>query len=354
MGHRDWNDYIKAEIGLLIIIIVSPIILNHSLLSTIPIAIIVAFFMCWMEIKPRTIYITFFIMHIILGIDQDNLGYSLFLLPSTIIEITGGVVFAKYLKRFLDNKKDRKTIIMIIIGGTLIITGINSHRDLLGNPFEYLRAKKNIEKYIDETYEGKLRIEKIRYSWKMNFYIADVENIKDSRNKGSMLWYVKSGRISDDYHFRIKEKQSNQAKEILLAMVKQKTDIPVADIDLDVFLKLPYNKYTPKDMYLGEEPIYVHIELEPDSVEDRYEYKEKHGKLPEDHSYNNIEEFSKEAYKILKVLKDINYPYEEINIMSFLSDGNRSYNITINGEIKVAKIEDVIKLVGIEGSNKKQ
>lgn len=347
MNNNLFKSYIKAEIGVLITIVaLSIMLISKSILMTIPFIIITSFVLSWIGVKSWTIYITAIAMHIILGITTSK-WISIILLPNTIIDILGGFLFAKYLKRLIEDKKQIKNIALTILSLVLIYGGVVGHMNILGSPYKYLKAKEGVQQYIDDTYEGKLKIEKVRYSSKMNEFICDVQSIEDARNKGSI--YYGRGHIYDDYHFRIEEKQALQAKQIIKTMLKQRTDIPVADIrHIGTDISLPYNKYTPQDMYLGKEPINVKIKLEPDSVEDRYEYKEKYGKLPERHSYKDIVAFSKEAYKVLKILEEIDYPYKSIEIESYLPDGERSYNITIKGLVKINSLNDVLDITHIE------
>lgn len=351
MDYKSLRSYVKAEAGVLITIIaVSIMVLSNNILMTIPFVLIASFLMGLIGVRAWTIVISAIVMHIILGITIDK-WVSILILPTTIIEILGGFLFAIFLIKLIKNRKQTRYIILTIISLFLVYLGVIAHIDTFGKPLNYLKAKEGIQAYIDDTYEGKLEILGIKYSTKMNDYIANIESIEDRRNDG-IIECGRSGRIYDDYHFRIEEKQSLQAEQLLLGMMKQKTDIPISDIRLGTAIDLPYNKYTARDMYLGEEPISIGITLEPDKVEDPSAYKEKYGKLPERHSYEDIEAFSKEAYKILKVLKDIDYPYKNIEIKSYLPDGERTYNITINGEIKINNIQNVLDAAHIKGSSK--
>ncbi|SCY45398.1 YfjL-like protein [Alkaliphilus peptidifermentans] len=346
-------NYIKAEGGVMLtIILVSIMMLSNSMLSTIPIIIIGSFVMYFIGVRPWTIYIGAILMHIILEVAGDRGSFIIFVLPVSLVEISGGLLLAYSIKQ-LKSFRGIKQIIIFVFGLILVYGGILMHFDIYGNPIGFLKAQNRIKTYIMETYEGKLEIESIGYGLKMNDYTARVRSTEDFRNKGDITYY-RSGGIGDDYHFRIEEKQAHDAKQILMSMIKQKTDIPISDIrSLSISIELPYNKYTPRSMYLGEEPIYVSITMEPNAVEDRQAYQEKHGELPILQSYESKEAFSKEAYKILTVLQDIGWPYTEINIESFLPDGNTAYNIVITQEIKIDNLRDLVEITEIVDYNKR-
>lgn len=350
MDNKNLSNYFKDEIGALItVIMVSIMLLSKNFLAAIPFIIVISFVMYYIGVRPWTIYISATLTHIILGTVIDRWVNTL-MFPTTILQITGGYFLAKYLKRLIHDRKQPKHIFMFVLSLVIISAGIGSHGESFSNPIEYSKAKKNIQKYIDDTYDGNLIIDKITYSSKMNDYFAYVYRTKNPRDTEIIVY--NSGHIGDGYHSQIEEDQGRQAMQILVGMIKQRTDIPVADIDLHASVNLPHNKYIPRDMYLGEEPIFVDIKLIPNSVEDRYEYKEKYGKFPERHSYEDIEAFCKEVYKILGVLKEINYPYKGIKIESYLPDGNRAYTIEIADGVIINSMSDLLESAYIEDDNK--
>lgn len=118
--------------------------------------------------------------------------------------------------------------------------------------------------------------------------------------------------------------------KIMFKMIlNQKTDISVEKMSLHVGVTLPKNKYSKRDIYSGDEPILIRLTIEPNGSDTYYESKEA---------------FSKEAYKILKIFKELGFSYKEIEINSFLADGNTTYSIAIEGSIEVDSWESTIAL----------
>lgn len=351
MDYKSLQSYVKAELGVLITMVaVSIMILSNNILMTIPFVIITSFLICLLGVRAWTLYISAIVIHIILGIAIGK-WVSIIILPITLIEILGGFLLAWSLKKVIKDWKKPKYIILTVVSLFIVYSGVQTHWGTLGNPTKYIKARQDIQAYINNTYDGNLEIQGIKFSTKLYDYIAEVESIEDRRDEG-VLFYGRTGRLSDDYHFRIEENQSLQAKRLILGMIIQKTDVPISDIYLEAHIDLPYNKYSPRDMYLGEEPIFLGIEIKPGNIEDKSAYKEKYGKLPERQNYKDTEAFSKEAYKIIKILKEIDYPYDQIVIESFLPDGERTYNITINGQIQLNSLQDVVDTVQIVNNSK--
>ncbi len=324
------QNYVKAEVGIIItVIIVSITMLINNIWATIPLIMIGSFSMYWIGVRVWTIYIGAIIMHSILGVAGDS-GLIIVVLPVTLIEISVGLFLAYSIKKVL-NRKAIKQIVFVIFGLILAYGGIYMHFDIFGNPVKYLKAQDGIETYIRNTYEGKLEIESIRYGWKMNNYHGQVRSKDDFRNTGKITYY-RFGDIYDGYHYKIEEKQAQEARQMLLSMIKQKTDFQLIDINLSTSIKLPYNKYTARDIYLGEEPIFVNINLEP-------------RKLPEQQGYENKEAFCEEAYKIVKVLEETGWPYTEIRIGFYFNDGDSFYSIVISRGIE--DLNDLLEIVQI-------
>ena len=81
-----------------------------------------------------------------------------------------------------------------------------------------------------------------------------------------------------------------------------------------------------------------------------YDFDEKKAKNSEKDKfpYKNKDEFSKDAYKIVKTLKKINYDFSNIKIYSFKADGNNAYEVNIkdlNSIKSEADLNEIIKNV---------
>ena len=104
-------------------------------------------------------------------------------------------------------------------------------------------------------------------------------------------------------------------------------------------------KYKVNDFYSGEEPIDLTLNLGY-----AYDFDEKNAKDSEKDKfpYKNKDEFSKDAYKIVKTLKKINYDFSNIKIYSFKADGNNAYEVNIkdlNSIKSEADLNEIIKNV---------
>lgn len=319
---------IRDVVGtLLTAIIISITVLNNGLLATLPITVLLAFCLFFVDYKIWWVLTTTFIVHIILGTVVDP-WMSILSLIGNIIEICAGFLLALSIKRLLSNWKQPKYIVLGIFSIILVNFAITGNSQSYGTPSGYLKAKNNVMSYISETYNGDLEVTGIRYNSKMSEYIVDVESKKDPRDEGS-IFYFRSGHISDDYHFRIEREQEEMIESMFKIILNQKTDISIDEMSLHVGVTLPKNKYSKRDIYSGEEPINVGLTIEPDGPVKYYESKE---------------DFSKEAYKILKTFKELGFSYKNIEIKSFLADGNTTYSIIIEGPIEVDSWERTMDL----------
>lgn len=329
MERKYFKNQIKDVVCTLItVIIMSITLLNHGFLVTLPIAMILAFCLFFIDYKIWWMIITTFIVHIILGMSTNSF-LSIFYFLNNIIEIAGGYLVASCIKRFTSEWKNAKFILLSILSVIICMIAISSHRQSNGTPAGYLEAKNNVSDYIEKTYNNELEVTAIHYNSKMSEYIVNVGSKNDSRDEGS-IFYLRGGNISDDYHYRIESNQGEMIGKMLKMIINQKTEIAVEDMSLDVRVTLPYSKYTKRDTYSGLEPISVRLTINP-----KVQY------------YESKEAFSKEANNILKILNYLNYNYESIEIQSFLADGNTTYSIVIDGPIGDDILENTISIVQV-------
>ena len=114
---------------------------------------------------------------------------------------------------------------------------------------------------------------------------------------------------------------------------------------LEPTINIKQYKYKVNDFYSGEEPIDLTLNLGY-----AYDFDEKNAKDSEKDKfpYKNKDEFSKDAYKIVKTLKKINYDFSNIKIYSFKADGNNAYEVNIkdlNSIKSEADLNEIIKNV---------
>jgi len=180
----------------------------------------------------------------------------------------------------------------------MLFISIFIYNSLNGNPIGYIKAKNNINEYIENNYNNKLKLTNIYYSEKAGGYIGD------------------------DYHFRTYLNMSDEINSTLKNLIYQQTNISKDNITMDVYFELPKFKYKLNDDYSGKETLSIELEL-----------KSKDG------VFKNQEEFEIEASKVLEVLKSIKYDYKSIIIYSYREDGNSRYEMDINNNVNINTIK---------------
>ena len=329
MKLKDWRNQVIDILGtLLTVICISITMLSEGFLATLPIIIVLAFCLYFSNYKMWYMLVTAFIIHIILGVVIDT-WLSILTLVNSTIEICSGFLLATYIKKLNSDWRQAKHIILGIFSITFIMLTILAHMQIYGTPLGYFEAKNSVKNYINKTYNGKLEIAGVRHNSKMTDYIIDVKSKRDSRDKGS-IYYSRGANISDDYHFRIERNQAEMIESMLKMIINKNTSISEQYISLWVDINLPKNKYSKTDIYPGNEPISIRLTIKPNGVNTFYDSKET---------------FSKEAYKILNMLKELDFYYKTTEIKSFLADGNTSYSIYIEGPIEIENWKDTLKLI---------
>lgn len=337
MNVNCWNHRMRDVIGtLLIVIVISITVLSKGIVLTLPITMFLAIGLFFIDYKMLWIFITAFVVHVILGI-ADNKWISILAFIDNIINLCSGYLLALCIKKLIVDFKQTKNVILSILSFGLVWFAFGCHKQSYGTPLGYLDAKKNVMNYINETYNGDLEIKDIRYNSKMLAYMVNVTSKKDSRDEGMVSYSKNSGYIGDDYHFRIECRQSEMIEEMLKVILKQKTDIAVDKMSLSVSVSLPHNKYSKRDIYSGQDPLEIRFNIKANGTVSYYDSKET---------------FGKEAFKIIEILKELNFSYKDIEIDSFLADGNTKYSILLKSPIEVDNVEDTIPLIKTIGSNK--
>ncbi|MGL5348878.1 MAG: hypothetical protein ACRDA3_16125 [Peptostreptococcaceae bacterium] len=239
-----------------------------------------------------------------------------------------------------------KTMAIVI----LVVASILGYSSLFGNPISYVKAKKEINAYIDKNYNNELVIKDINYSSKFNGYNAVVSHKNDGNE--SYITYHNTGYISDGYQFEVRLNMEEEVKRILEALITQGTDLTINNIGVEPSIELPEFKYHLNDRYLGEEPINLQVWLHPDygnhkdGKEKNYNYE-----VP---LYNNEDEFIKGAYEVVKVLKNTKYKFNNVEIYSYQKDGKTSYRVKIQEDDYIKSLEELKNKVFIQASEKEE
>lgn len=198
-----------------------------------------------------------------------------------------------------------------------IAISIFVYASFFGNPISYLKAKQEINKYINENYQNSvdLTINSISYNTKMNGYGAKVSH-ESNENIGSYIYYHNTGNISDYYQFDIKQNMEEEVKNLILMLISQNTKFDKNNIDVESNIDIKEFKYSLIDNYSGIEPIDLKINIKsPAKKETMY--------------YENKEEFAKDIKIILNELTKINFNFDSVEIYSYREDGNSSYSFVL-------------------------
>ena len=241
-----------------------------------------------------------------------------------------------------------KKVISIIVAILLAALGLFIYSGFFGNPVSYIKSKVAIENYINKHYKNILRIEKISYNWKMGGYSASVVDTKNSSYSAS-IEYASTGYISDYYHFYTMTNMTEEIKNNLDYMIEQFSEIENEDMQTYVQIEIPKFKYRIFDKYSKKEPIELEIWLNKGI--NKFE-GDKATSLKTDDLYKDKEEFSEDAYKIIKVLQDTGYKYKSINIYSYLENGNDRYNLELSNIDEIKTKKEVSEKVFIKASEK--
>lgn len=217
-----------------------------------------------------------------------------------------------------------------------IVISIFVYATFFGNPISYLKAKHEINKYINEKYQNsiKLTIDNISYNAKMNGYGAKVSHEVEG-GVGSYIYYHNTGNISDYYQFDIKQNMEEQVKNTIVMLIAQNTKFGINNIGVEPNIEIKEFKYSLLDDYSGMEAIDLKINIAlPFIKEPKY--------------YNNKEEFTKDVEIILNELAKIGFNFNSIDIYSYREDGNSSYSFILEkDEISKSNI-DVLNKVYIK------
>ncbi|MGM7681246.1 hypothetical protein ACSVDA_03740 [Cytobacillus sp. Hm23] len=307
---------------LLTAIIISYTVLDHGLLATLPITLLLAFCLYFVGYKIWWMLSTTLIVHYIISASKAT-DINIFILFSNIIEICAAYLLGVCIIKFNKNYRKIKYIISFLFSIIFATLSIIVHSSIYGSPLEYFTAKNNAMIYINETYNGDLEISGVHYNSILNEHIVDVINKKDRRDEGRL--YYKKYSIFDDYHYRIEKSQSELINKMFKVMLNKNTNIPIEEMSSHV--TLPKNKYLTKDIYSGVEPIGISLTIKPHAPDAYFVSKEA---------------FSQEAFNILNTFKKLGFTYESIDIASFLADGNTFYSISIEDPNELNSLETVI------------
>ncbi len=335
-----------TRIGLIICIIVITTWITYDrvgFLGTIPLIIIIPFFLRLFFAGGLVMVVTAFITSLLAAFIKDDLGNGILFIPGILIAVFSGALLAKG----ITNKDKSKHRIFIGIGVLAVIFAGMNYAEIWGDPISYLKAKSNIQTYINENYGGRLAIKEMRRSFlKMNGYYADVVQKEDTRNK-STIYYGDRGYISDRYYDETTENMNKQVSEALISLIENQTDLTYYDIHLIVNAEIPLAKYDLDDRFLGHEAISVDIQLQPD-----YSWKQKDSEQTEVRVYSSKEAFAEDAYKIITVLQNSKYQYKEVEIYYYLEDGNTIYEILLKDGESIHSLGQVIERVQMANHSK--
>lgn len=307
-----------------------------GIIITIPFIIIIAFILRLFYENGLVIVGTAFLGGLFIASLKDDYGYGVFMIIGIVFATFAAVILAKGIRHPKKNQK----IILSIIGLLLVILAGGNYAETWGTPKGYLKAKSNIEQYIDENYEGRLQIENIeRIFLKMSGYQANVVQTDDMRNKAT-IYYGNHDYISDGYHAQTTGNMMEQVQMVLTTLIENQTDLTDYAINLKADMSIPIAKYNLNDRFSGEEPINAEIQLQPG-----YSWKEKEGQNRVPKVYENEGAFLEDAYKVIAVLQNVGYQYANIKVYYYLEDGNTTYEIVLQDNETISTAQELTNRV---------
>ncbi|MGL5314571.1 MAG: hypothetical protein ACRC92_15075 [Peptostreptococcaceae bacterium] len=244
-----------------------------------------------------------------------------------------------------------KKIIKLVSSVFLVGISICVYSSLFGDPISYIKAKNEINSYIDEKYNGELEIDSVDYNFKMSGYNAIVSQKYDGRYT-SYIGYSRFGNINDGYQFEVRMNMEEELKVIIEALISQGTNLTRENLGVESSIEIPEFKYTLDDKYSGKEPIDLQVWLHAP-----YSYTEQESivnKNYEDTLYKDKNEFAKGAYEVIKILQSTKYNFRTIEIYSYQDDGNTSYRVKLEKNEKINSLEEVGSKVFTQGSEKEE
>lgn len=232
-----------------------------------------------------------------------------------------------------------KRYIKVILGVIAVGIAVYIYSGFWGNPIQYLQSKNAFEHYIEEHYKGKVEIKSISYSFKIGNFYAEVKDV-DTQDT-SYFGYYGNG-ISDGYYDDTIRNMIDETNNYVAYNIEKESDIFREYMSIDSEINIEQYKYRIYDFYSGEEPIKLKIDLH-----EAYDFEQKENKSydKDKFPYKNEKEFLKDAYKIVKILQDINYDFESVNISSFKEDGNNAYEVDIDDLSQIKSEGDLQKII---------
>ena len=231
-----------------------------------------------------------------------------------------------------------KKYIKVALGIFFVGIAVYFYSGFYGNPVEYIQAKKAFENYIDEHYKDKIEIKSISYSFKTGNFYAEIKDV-DSIDTSYFGYY---GDINDGYYDDTMMNMIDEINNYIAYNIEKETDVLRENMNIDSQINIEQYKYRIYDFYSGEEPISLEIELH--EVYD-FEKKENRSYDKDRFPYKTEEAFLKDVYKIINVLKEINYDFESVKIYSFKEDGNNAYELNIKNLDQIKSDSDLQKII---------
>ena len=231
-----------------------------------------------------------------------------------------------------------KKYIKVVLGIFFVGIAVYFYSGFWGNPIGYLQAKNAFQDYIDEHYKDKIEIKSISYSFKTENFYAEIKDV-DSSDTSHFGYY---GGISDGYYDDTVMNMIGEINNYIAYNIEKETDVLREYMNIDSQINIEKYKYRIYDFYSGDEPISLDIELHEVYG---FEQKENRSYDKDRFPYKNEGEFLKDAYKIINVLKDINYDFESVKIYSFKEDGNNAYELNIKNLDQIKSDSDLQKII---------
>lgn len=332
-GNRDLIDLIVITVAILIAILNT--VLASGVFILVPLLVIIPFLLKLFFEDDATIIIVALALILLVSIIL-SLNFMDFPIPQCFLCIGFSLMAGNVIKRnYKDNKKKS-----IIVGITGLLVALAMYAVSFGNPIMYMKFKSNVDKYVKESYGDSIKIEKITIDWKnysnKNLYVANVYEDSSDIYSGRLFTIKQDDEkgFNDSYCEDIGKTVGEKLSYNLEYLISKDIGINIKDINIFSTVNMKKTKLILDRKYKkGDSIEFMSITIGKD--------------IPYNTEFNGIsfykskEGFTKDAYKIIKLLNKLDYEIEELSIQSYIGDGQKWYFVNTKYIDGIKSIEDL-------------
>lgn len=304
--------------------------------DSVPWIIIIPFLLTWLYHDIKKIILTTILMTLVFAALGEEIWYGIWMLPLILLCSGSGITLAQFLKKGIKIWNLKRLLsyglcLMAICFSFTIYSGFK------GNPFDYFKAHQEINRYLNQYYDGKVTLKNIYFTPKINAYIGTVIDTTDSRYDATLM-YNEQG-ISDKIQVQISQNMKDQVKTMLELLMVNQTDLTRDDFTIDVIIPdFTFNSNDPStissyrlsDDYDENLPVLISINLNS--------------------LYHSKDEFAEVVSNLMAIIELSRIKHSWIDFESFLVSGNESYYLTTKKPFN--SLEEAIQQVTIRKYDK--